>query len=69
MRTTTIAGSTLPGEAARQRKKVPLVHIDFAREQKNQPRIFQPSNWRMKNEEAFICCRNDCRYRDARLGG
>jgi hypothetical protein len=44
MTTTMIAGSMLPGEAAQWRKKVPLVRIDFAREQKNRPRIFQPFN-------------------------
>jgi hypothetical protein len=69
MTTTTIAGSTLPGEAAQWRKKVPLVRIDFAREQKNRPRIFQPFKRRMKNEQVFICCRPGGRYGDARVGG
>ena len=41
MTTHNIAGSTLWGEAARRHKRSP-VPIDFATEQKNQPRIFQP---------------------------
>jgi hypothetical protein len=33
------------------------------------PHFFQSANWRMKNEEVVICCRNDCGYRDARVCG